>query len=115
VVRDKFHEIVLTGLSPRYAIPFTEGVIHGMDSVMDVVIREARAYRTVLLTARESDGSVESREVEPYSIRPGGPGKPDRLFAYCLERSGTRSWHIPNIISAEATGREFEPQWPVEL
>ncbi|MBB3041308.1 putative DNA-binding transcriptional regulator YafY [Nocardioides soli] len=82
---------------------------------MDVVVNEARLNRTVLLTARESDGSTETREVEPYSIRPGAAGKPDRLFAYCLQRASIRSWHLVNLISAEATGNPFEPRWAVEL
>jgi predicted DNA-binding transcriptional regulator YafY len=83
---------------------------------MDVIATEARAHRTIVLTARESDGSSETREVEPYSLRPGAKDRPElRLFYYCLKKDGTRNTYLSNIISAEPTGRPFSPRWPVEL
>lgn len=83
---------------------------------MNVIATEARAHRTIVLTARESDGSSETREVEPYSLRPGGKDRPElRLFYYCLKKDGTRNTYLSNIISAEPTGRPFSPRWPVEL
>ncbi len=81
---------------------------------MDLITAEARAERTVLLTASEADGSVETREIEPYSLRPGKDGLP-RLFYYCLEKLGTRNTYLSNIISASPTGNSFSPRWPVEL
>lgn len=81
---------------------------------LDGVIREeARARRTVMLTAREAEGSVETREAEPYSLRPGKGGP--RLSYYCLKKHGTRNTYVSNIISVEATGHSFDPRWPVEL
>jgi predicted DNA-binding transcriptional regulator YafY len=48
---------------------------------MDLISQAARANRTVLMTARELDGSIETREVEPYSLRRGASGQPGvRLF-----------------------------------
>lgn len=82
---------------------------------MDVIIQEARASRTVVISAAEADGSIETREIEPYSIRQGGPGKPDRLMGWCLLREATRSWTVSNILSAAATGTSFKPRWPIEL
>jgi predicted DNA-binding transcriptional regulator YafY len=83
---------------------------------MDVIVAEAREQRTVSLTARELDGSVETREVEPYSLRPGGQDRPEpRLFYYCLEKDGTRNTYVSNIISAEPTGQSFTPRWDIEL
>lgn len=76
---------------------------------------EARAGRTVVIVARESDGTVETREIEPYSVRPGAAGKGDRLYGFCLKRNALRSWTISNILSAKPTGRSFEPRWDVEL
>ena len=86
-----------------------------MNSVMSVVAEEANSLRTVMLTARESDGSVETREIEAYSIRPGAAGKGPLLFGYCYTKRGTRSWRLANLISAEPTGHTFEARWPVEL
>jgi hypothetical protein len=78
-----------------------------------VITAEARAGRTVLLTAREADGSVETREIEPYSLRPGKNGP--RLFYFCLKKQGTRNTYVSNIVSAQPTGNSFSPRWPIEL
>ena len=84
-----------------------------MSDVFDVIAEEARANRTVIIEAREKDGSQEKREIEPYSIRPGEDE--DRLMFYCLKREGTRSILLSNLLSAEPTGRGFEPRFDVEL
>lgn len=84
-----------------------------MSDVIDLIAEEARANRTVVVEAREKDGSVEVREIEPYSIRPGKDE--DRLMFHCLVRDGTRSILLSNLISAEPTGRTFEPRYDVEL
>ena len=81
--------------------------------VLAVIGAEARAARTVLLTAREADGSVETREVEPYSLRPGSHGP--RLFYWCCEKQGIRNAYVDSILSAEPTGNSFAPRYPVEL
>lgn len=80
----------------------------------DLITFEARAGRTVLLTAREADGSVEIREIEPYSLRPGRDGLP-RLFYFCRKKQGTRNTYLTNIIAVAPTGNSFSPRWPVEL
>jgi predicted DNA-binding transcriptional regulator YafY len=84
-----------------------------MSESFDVVVEEARAHRTVVIEAAEKDGSVESREIEPYSIRPGQ--EEDRLVYYCLKRNGTRSVLLANPLSAEPTRRTFVPRYDVEL
>jgi predicted DNA-binding transcriptional regulator YafY len=78
-----------------------------------MIAAEARAGRTVLLTAREANGSVETREVEPYSLRPGPNGR--RLFYWCCKKQGTRNTYLSNILAAEPTGRAFIPRFPVEF
>jgi hypothetical protein len=84
-----------------------------MSESFDVVVEEARAYRTVIIEAAEKDGSVETREIEPYSIRPGK--EEDRLIYFCLKRNGTRSVLLENLLSAEPTGHTFVPRYEVEL
>lgn len=80
---------------------------------MDVLTSEARAHRTVLMTARELDGTVETREVEPYSLRPGRRGV--LLHYWCLAKNGQRSAHVANVLDARPTGHSFVPRWTVEL
>lgn len=84
-----------------------------MSDVFDVIVDEARANRTVIVEAREKDGSQEIREIEPYSVRPGE--NEDRLMFFCLKRQGIRSILLSNLLSAEPTGRSFDPRYPVEL
>jgi predicted DNA-binding transcriptional regulator YafY len=80
---------------------------------LDVISREARAHKTVVVDAYEKDGSRESREIEPYSLRPGKSD--DRLMFWCLERNGLRSLLVGNIVSATPTGQSFLPRYPIEL
>jgi hypothetical protein len=83
---------------------------------LETVVTEARNHRTILLVAREKDGSVEEREIEPYSLRPGSEARPEaRLFYYCLKKDETRNTYLSNILSATPTGHDFVPRWPVEL
>jgi predicted DNA-binding transcriptional regulator YafY len=84
-----------------------------MSNALDVVIKEARDRRTVVIEAAEKDGSVETREIEPYCVRAGK--EEDRLIYYCLKRDGTRSVLLANLLAAEPTGRTFEPRYDVEL
>jgi predicted DNA-binding transcriptional regulator YafY len=89
------------------------GTLLTVNDSLDLVVEEARAHRTVVIEAAEKDGSVETREIEPYSIRPGQ--EEDRLIYYCLKRNGTRSVLLANLLTAEPTGRTFEPRYDVEL
>jgi predicted DNA-binding transcriptional regulator YafY len=84
-----------------------------MSNVLDVIAGEARAHRTVLIEGRKKDGTEESREVEPYSIGEGREGH--LLVFFCLKRGATRSLLLDNVLSAEPTGRSFEPRYEVEL
>lgn len=84
-----------------------------MSDVFDVIAKEARAGRTVLIEGRKKDGTEESREIEPYSIRQGKDE--DLLVFFCLKRQETRSLLISNILTAEPTGNNFEPRYEVEL
>lgn len=67
----------------------------------------------MVISAFEKDGSRETRETEPYSLRPGKEA--DRLMFFCLKRSAMRSVLLPNIVSAEKTGLSFVPRYPIEL
>lgn len=84
-----------------------------MSDVLEVIVEEARANRTVLIEGRKKDGTEESREIEPYSIREGK--EDDVLVFFCLKRQATRSLLVSNIVAAEPTGNSFEPRYDVEL
>lgn len=82
-------------------------------SVKDTISQAGRKHHTVILRAREADGSVETREAEPYSYRFRG----GREFVYCYDvgKRGIRQFAIENILSVEETGNTFQPRWPVEV
>lgn len=72
-----------------------------------------RNLKTIIITAREEDGSVETREAEPYSYRIKGGH--ELFFCYDIAKQGTRSFVVSRIISVQETNNSFIPRWPVEV
>jgi predicted DNA-binding transcriptional regulator YafY len=87
-------------------------MIIAMDPI-ETIVEAARRRQTVIITAREKDGSVGTREVEPYSLRSKGEGA--LFFAWCLTRNRIRSWYLNNVLTAEVTGKVYAPRFPVEF
>lgn len=69
--------------------------------------------KTIIITAREEDGSVETREAEPYSYR--FKGGHELFFCYDIAKQGTRSFVVSRIISVEVTTNSYTPRWAVEV
>ena len=82
-------------------------------SIKDKISSAGKNLHTIMITAREDDGSVETREAEPYSYRMTGGD--EKFFCYDIRKNGTRNFHVSNIISVEETTRKFSPRWPVEV
>ncbi len=82
-------------------------------TVKQVIASAGRNRHTIILTARERDGSIETREAEPYSYR----FENGREYFYCYDvrKQGTRRFLVSSIISVEETGNSFVPRWPVEV
>jgi predicted DNA-binding transcriptional regulator YafY len=82
-------------------------------SIKQTIASAGRNRHTIILTAREKDGSVEIREAEPYSYRI----EKGREYFYCYDvhKGGTRKFLVSNIISVEETENTFVPRWPVEV
>lgn len=72
-----------------------------------------RNHNTIIITAREEDGSVETREAEPYSYRVKGGH--ELFFCYDIAKQGTRSFVVNRIISVEITNNTFAPRWAIEV
>jgi len=68
---------------------------------------------TIIITAREKDASVETREAEPYSYRM--KGGEEKFFCYDIAKDGLRNFSVSNIISVEETQNMFSPRWDVEV
>ena len=82
-------------------------------SIKDIIASAGRNLHTIVITAREDDGSIETREAEPYSYRI--KGKDEKFFCYDIRKDGIRNFHVSNIISVEETQNTFIPRWPVEV
>jgi predicted DNA-binding transcriptional regulator YafY len=68
---------------------------------------------TIILTAREQDGSIETREAEPYSYRVKNGH--ELFYCYDIAKQGLRTFVVSGIIHVEETTHAFAPRWPVEV
>ncbi|MGK2941006.1 MAG: WYL domain-containing protein [Immundisolibacter sp.] len=82
-------------------------------NIKDAIASAGRNLHTIIITAREDDGSIETREAEPYSYR--FTGGDEKFFCYDIHKNGTRNFHVSKIISAEETSNSFTPRWAVEV
>ncbi len=82
-------------------------------SIKEDIHSAGQNLRTIIITAREKDGSIETREAEPYSYRVTAGS--EKFFCYDVNKGGTRNLLVSNIISVEETENTFQPRWPVEV
>ncbi|MCE1239497.1 MAG: WYL domain-containing protein [Azonexaceae bacterium] len=82
-------------------------------SIRETIASAGRKLHTIIITAREDDGSIETREAEPYSYRIKGGD--EKFFCYDIAKGGIRNFHVSSIISVEETQNSFTPRWPVEV
>lgn len=82
-------------------------------SIKQIIASAGRNRHTILLRAREEDGSIETREAEPYSYR--FKNGHELFFCFDIAKQGTRSFLVQNIISVEETSNTFHPRWAVEV
>lgn len=82
-------------------------------SIKQVIASAGKNLHTIIITAREEDGSVETREAEPYSYR--FKSGHELFMCYDILKQDTRSFVVARIISVEETANSFVPRWPVEI
>lgn len=78
-----------------------------------IISSAGKNLHTIILTAREKDGSIETREAEPYSYRITNGH--ELFFCYDVNKRGMRSFIVSNIIAVEETKKSFSPRYPVEV
>lgn len=83
------------------------------DEIIRSIIEAGRQRRLLWVKAREADGSIEPRVVEPYSFRPKGTH--ERFFFWCRLRNGTRNFRLENIIEVKLLDEKYLPRFEVEL
>jgi predicted DNA-binding transcriptional regulator YafY len=82
-------------------------------NIKETIASAGRNLHTIIITAREDDGSIETREAEPYSYR--FKGRDEKFFCYDINKNGIRNFHVSSIISVVETNNSFTPRWPVEV
>lgn len=81
--------------------------------IKNVIASAGRNLHTIIITAKEDDGTIETREAEPYSYRI--KGGTEKFFCYDIKKGGIRNFHVSKIISVEETSNSFIPRWDVEV
>ena len=80
------------------------------------VIQEAgRKRRLLWIEAREEDGSMEPRVVEPYSFRNKGRGGTILFFAWDIRKNAIRGFRLDRIRNVTELEQTFRPRYPVEF
>ena len=81
--------------------------------VQEAVAAAGRNLKTVMITSVTDDGSMETREAEPYFIRK--KGCQEFIFCYDLSYRVAKSFVVSRIISVQETSNVFEPRWTIEF
>lgn len=96
------------------AIDNNELATHGgFMSIKETIAAAGRNLHTVIVTAYEDGGGMETREAEPYSYRI--TGGTEKFFCYDISKGGVRNFHVSKIVSVSETENSFTPRWPVEV
>lgn len=79
----------------------------------EAIAEAARNLRTVILTYVDEKGETTTREVEPYSYRPGK--ETARFMAFDIEKGQIRGFRLDRIVTAAVTENTYTPRWAVEI
>lgn len=81
--------------------------VYRMD-IKATIAAAGRNLNTVVITTIEEDGSMASREIEPYSY--SFKGNNEVFFCYDIASQNIRSYAISRIISAHETRNTYDPR-----
>ncbi|EGQ8038261.1 WYL domain-containing protein [Vibrio parahaemolyticus] len=82
-------------------------------TLKQIIASAGKNLHTIIIKAREKDGTVETREAEPYSYRI--TNGEEKFFCYDIKKQGIRNFAVSNILSVEETDNKFTPRWAVEV
>ncbi|MFH1209308.1 MAG: WYL domain-containing protein [archaeon] len=81
--------------------------------IVEIIKESGRQKRLLYIKAREKDGSIEPREVEPYSFRHKKSGT--LFYGWDVVKNQIRSFRVDRIIEVKITEKEFTPRFPIEF
>ena len=82
-------------------------------TIKEIIQTAGETLHTIMITARETDGSVATREAEPYSYLITA-GK-EKLFCYDICKGEIRNIFFTNIVAVQQTENTYTPRWDVEV
>ncbi len=77
------------------------------------ILSAGRNRNTVIITTLEEDGSMDSREIEPYGYRLIGNN--DVFFCYDIVSQKNKCFTLSKIISAHKTSNAYDPRIEIDL
>ena len=80
---------------------------------MEIIQQAGVKHRLLWIEAREEDGSIEPRVVEPYSFRNRGKGGNLLFFAWDIRKNGIRGFRVDRIRQVTELEEEFQESFPV--
>ena len=89
--------------------------IFGKTSIMDRIQEAGQRKKVIWLEATEKDGSVEPREVEPYSFRDRGKDGSLLFFGWDIQKDQIRAFRVDRILNVSILDKSFRPRFPVEF
>ena len=84
-------------------------------TAMDAIQMAAKQLHTVQIEYTDAKGASSTREVEPYSFRPGKDPGSLRFFAFDPAKNSIRGFRMDRISVAEVQQNTYVPRWVVEI
>lgn len=84
-------------------------------TALEAIQVAARALHTVQIEYTDAKGAGSTREVEPYSFRPGKDPGSMRFFAFDAAKNNIRGFRMDRVSSATMTQNTYVPRWVVEI
>ena len=84
-------------------------------TALDAIQMAARQLHTVQIQYTDAKGQHSTREVEPYSLRPGKDPGSVRFFAFDPAKNSIRGFRMDRVAVAEVTPNTYVPRWVVEF
>lgn len=81
----------------------------------EAITQAGRALHTVIINYTDVEGQATTREVEPYSWRPGKDPGTVRFFGFDINKGQIRGFRMDRVSQAQVTERTFVPKWVVEV
>lgn len=84
-------------------------------TALEAIQTAAKSLHTVQIQYTDAKGASSTREVEPYSLRPGKDPGSLRFFAFDPAKNSIRGFRMDRISVAEVQPNTYVPRWVVEL